>query len=909
MAKRMLDDFDGLPARGDLIDQVAHRHERLSVMKKETAELKTRTDFKGLLTWLGLEVKKNGRGWMLLCPFHADTTPSCSVDFKKGRFHCFGCGTKGDIIEFVKLYRHTDFKGALEVLKEYSGLTGRKKPAVLKKKETEPLQTDITFKDIADYYHKKLFENKKALAYLKKRGFTDPELYARFKIGYVDGSLPQVLSENQKKALIQMNILNDRGTERFYKRIVFPMYDENNKIINFYGRSITDNNTPHLFLPEVSRGLFNPNAPKVYPELTILTESVLDSLSVIQAGIDYTMPCYGTNGFSKLLLKTLKNANVRTVCIAFDSDPAGHEGSDKLKAALLTEGFAVKQVYPEGHKDWNGWLTAGGMTKEAVLSLIEGAETSKPEADEEEELTYLNKEGEHCFTIDNLTYRLKGVKKDFTSSLITTVIVESGEEQVIDKGELYSHKVRLRIAEQIHCKFGLSIEEVEARFLKIIKRLNKEKQQEQDNRTEKKVDLTKEQRKAAEKFLNNPDLVKELLRDLTIMGLVGEEMNKLLLYLIMTSRKIADPLSAYILGRSSGGKSWLVKRAALLMPPGSGIMVNSSSDQAMYYTGRDLIGKLVILGEFSGAENIERELRQILSDGKISRMVTMKDPVSGAMKTGYVEAYGPISFISTTTNSDVNPENLSRCLILYPDETPQQSKRIKKYQDKLRGSKEGYILKSKIEEVMKKHHAVQQMLDDIVIFNPFVDEIEFPTIILKGRRVYINFLTVIDMVAYVYQKQREVKQFEFKGKQISYIECTIADYRIAFDIMMSGILENMLDSMPKSARDFHEILKAKVCEKAKAGKKDLKNIHITIRDMLEFTGWSPKQVRSSREKLFEYGCLERVSGFSRGEKHKYRVLPQSDFIKKLLKQIPTPEEIEKRISLSDFLIKGKEKKR
>jgi DNA primase catalytic core len=240
MAKQVLGDYD-LPEEGDIIDQVAHQHNRLSIMKKEVAELKSRTDFKGLLAWLGFEVKKNGRGWKILCPFHNDTVPSCSVDFKKNRFHCFGCSTKGDTIEFVKLYKHTDFKGALEILKEYNGLSGRKnQPAPAKVEKEKPPQADITYSDIADYYHKKLFENKKAIAYLKKRGFTNPELYARFKIGYVDGSLPGKLSENQKKALKQMNILNDRGTERFYKRIVFPLYDENNKIINFYGRSITD---------------------------------------------------------------------------------------------------------------------------------------------------------------------------------------------------------------------------------------------------------------------------------------------------------------------------------------------------------------------------------------------------------------------------------------------------------------------------------------------------------------------------------------------------------------------------------------------------------------------------------------------------------------------------------------------
>lgn len=251
MAKRMLDDFDGLPDRGDLIDQVASQHERLSEMKKEVAELKAQTDFKGLLAWFGLEVKKNGRGWKILCPFHNDTDPSCSVDLEKGLFHCFGCGAEGDKIKFVKLYKHTDFKGAIEVLKQYNGFPGGRQQGAEKKngkqhpvpkpvEKQKPPETDITFETIADYYHKKLYESKKALAYLKKRGFTSPELYARFKIGYVDGTLPGKLSESQKKALTQMNILNDRGTERFYKRIVFPLYDEGGRIINFYGRSIAD---------------------------------------------------------------------------------------------------------------------------------------------------------------------------------------------------------------------------------------------------------------------------------------------------------------------------------------------------------------------------------------------------------------------------------------------------------------------------------------------------------------------------------------------------------------------------------------------------------------------------------------------------------------------------------------------
>ena len=147
------------------------------------------------------------------------------------------------------------------------------------------------------------------------------------------------------------------------------------------------------------------------------------------------------------------------------------------------------------------------------------------------------------------------------------------------------------------------------------------------------------------------------------------------------------------------------------------------------------------------------------------------------------------------------------------------------------------------------------------------------------------------MVTFIYQKQREVKFFESEGNEIPYIESTISDYRIAYDLVMDGVLENSLDDMSRQAKAFHELLGQKRDELAKANNTSSDSDLFTIKQMHELTGYSPDQVRRSCEILKRYECIEIVRGFCNGEAHRYRVLQRSDFIKKQLEKIPTPEKI------------------
>ena len=119
------------------------------------------------------------------------------------------------------------------------------------------------------------------------------------------------------------------------------------------------------------------------------------------------------------------------------------------------------------------------------------------------------------------------------------------------------------------------------------------------------------------------------------MGYVGEELNKILLYLCASSRKLDDPISVLIISQSASGKSYLVDIVRRLMPPEEVVAVTSLSDQVLNYID-DLMHKFMILGEAVHLDTIEYQIREMLSGKELSRLVTVKDPETGKMQSEVV---------------------------------------------------------------------------------------------------------------------------------------------------------------------------------------------------------------------------------------------------------------------------------
>ena len=222
----------------------------------EKDDVKKDVDIIKLFNHFGIELKKKGKNYTGICPWHDDTNPSLSVDREKGLYNCFGCGESGDAFTVVEKMKGYDFKESLKFLKDWSkspkqtvpfaskGTEQADEQSQLKKTEssgTKPESNKLAGIDlvkITEYYHKRLFKTPKALEYLKTRGLENNELISKFKLGFSDGTINEKLSEKQIEKLKSSGVLTDKGLEHFKNCITFPIFDEMDQVVGIYGRSI-----------------------------------------------------------------------------------------------------------------------------------------------------------------------------------------------------------------------------------------------------------------------------------------------------------------------------------------------------------------------------------------------------------------------------------------------------------------------------------------------------------------------------------------------------------------------------------------------------------------------------------------------------------------------------------------------
>ena len=888
----------------------------------EKDEVKGKVDIVSLFSHFGVELTKKGKSHTGLCPFHDDKNPSLSVDRQKGLYNCFGCGESGDVFDLVERMNGVGFTEALTFLKSYSG-NGKMKKAARKEEgpaspteekkspeseeapETEePSKAEEEFRElpgitlsvISGHYQKTLYKHPDALNYLKSRGFTGYELYKRFGIGFCDGSLLSLVSERQKEALKALGILNGKGVEHFSGCLTIPLFDETGQVVSFYGRAIdTKRKVKHLYSPGPHKGLVNRKAAKVYREEIILTESVLDALSLIEMGVENVIPCYGVNGFTDEHLKALKDNRVKTVVIAFDADEAGKKGAQKLKEKLNSEGFPVKVLEPPSSKDWNEELKKG-TRKENLITLTANAEIFYPE-EETPEAFQVRKEGpKYLFTIGGVTYRLLGVKELFVSNLRVNIRAEKGEDRFLDNVDLYSARSRSAFSVQLSQLLNLETVRIEKDLLKIVEYLEEERDKKLSSNDTEMKEFTEEERRLGREFLTDPNIFDRIVSDTEILGYVGEAVNKQLIYLAASSRKLPDPISVIVVSQSAAGKSYLIDTVKKLIPPQDVVSMTSLSDQALNYLPEEgLLHKFLVMGESVHSEAVEHQVREMLSAHELSRLVTMKDVKTGVMTSRMVRKKVVVSCVMSTTNHDTNPENASRSFVVNTDESEEQTKAIHRVQRK-KYSPERYAEKEKlIPLIIKTHHAAQRLLEVRIIFNPFAKCLDFPSVLMRARRDHLRFIDLIACVCFLRQFQKEEKQ---TADGVVFIECDLEDYRIACNIMNTIILST-LTNFPKSAHRLYEAVRGAIKKKAdEEGLKPLE-VQITQRELRERTHLSHDTIKRNVRILIEYEYLKGSTG-GRGSRRSYSLVADEELNLMDVSCIPTPEEMAERIKLQNL---------
>ncbi|OOV88463.1 DNA primase [Oceanospirillum linum] len=318
-----------------------------------------------------VKLKKSGRNWHGLCPFHNEKTPSFTVSQDKQFYHCFGCGAHGNAIGFLMEHDGLGYVEAIEDLAKQLGMEVPRdeNPAEAKKRQAAKKSAE-TLELAAQFYRNSLQVAEgcqRAQAYLQHRGLK-PETVERFGIGYApDGwellkkyLAGQSISEGEQVSLGLLVQKEDTGRsyDRFRNRIMFPIRDWRGKVIAFGGRVLGDEKPKYLNSPETpvfqkGRELYGLYEAKTSPgqlERLLVVEGYMDVVALAEAGISYAVATLGTSATSEHMERLFKV--VPEVVFCFDGDKAGKRAAERALDNVLPHMIDGRQArfmfLPEG---------------------------------------------------------------------------------------------------------------------------------------------------------------------------------------------------------------------------------------------------------------------------------------------------------------------------------------------------------------------------------------------------------------------------------------------------------------------------------------------------------------------------------------------------------------------------------
>lgn len=318
-----------------------------------------------------VKLKRTGKNYSGLCPFHKEKSPSFTVNTDKQFYYCFGCGAGGNSLGFLMEHDRLSFPEAIEELAKLAGVEMPKQQGPVDHQREQRLKDIFALlEEASEYYQQQLREHhqkESAVTYLKDRGLTG-QIAAQFGIGYAPPGWDNLLNKlakdgDSKKRLEQAGMLiHKEDTERYYDRfrdrIMFPIRDMRGRVIAFGGRVLGDEKPKYLNSPETdtfhkSRELYGLyEARKFNQSLTrlIIVEGYMDVVGLAQFGISYAVATLGTATTAQHLERLLKM--VPEVIFCFDGDEAGRKAAKRaLETTLpvITDGKEARFLFlPEG---------------------------------------------------------------------------------------------------------------------------------------------------------------------------------------------------------------------------------------------------------------------------------------------------------------------------------------------------------------------------------------------------------------------------------------------------------------------------------------------------------------------------------------------------------------------------------
>lgn len=314
-----------------------------------------------------IDLKRTGKNFLGLCPFHAEKKPSFTVNEEKQIFHCFGCGQGGNVLTFVMLYHNLNFPEAVRFLANKYGIeisTRDMAPDQKRQLKQKEMLFDIN-QEAAAYFKAMLLESPLgglARAYLKKREMT-PQVIDRFCLGYAPGGWRNLVRHFSRKG-ISLKGAEKAGLiipkregyyDRFRDRIIFPIVDIHQRVVGFGGRSLDESLPKYLNSPETpvyhkSQTLYGLDAAKQtcrQAGCAFVVEGYFDVLALNCHGIHNAVATLGT-ALSREHIRILRGYAAQ-VNVVFDSDEAGIKAAERSLPLFVEEKVDARVMrLPEG---------------------------------------------------------------------------------------------------------------------------------------------------------------------------------------------------------------------------------------------------------------------------------------------------------------------------------------------------------------------------------------------------------------------------------------------------------------------------------------------------------------------------------------------------------------------------------
>lgn len=345
-----------------------------------------------------VRLKKSGRDYSGLCPFHKEKSPSFHVSREKQLFHCFGCGASGNLVQFVMRSEGLDFVEALKLLAERAGinLPDDSVGAPSKSFETKKKIYEMNRLSARFFYDTlvKSPDGKIALSYFEERKISAKTI-TQYGLGYAPDSFSALhdhllmhgFTEEEMVEAGLCVLKNSRVFDKFVNRVMFPIIDLRGNVIGFGGRIIGKTDTPdgrklpkYLNSAETlafnkGKNLFSLNfAKKTSPFSIILAEGYMDVISVYQAGVTNVVASLGTaltESQAKLLMKYCSE-----ILICYDTDEAGQAATIRAIETINSVGGRSRVITLKGSKDPDEYIKANGVVnfKKAISEAVASTE-------------------------------------------------------------------------------------------------------------------------------------------------------------------------------------------------------------------------------------------------------------------------------------------------------------------------------------------------------------------------------------------------------------------------------------------------------------------------------------------------------------------------------------------------------